>query len=224
MYTYQYLQSDFIADSNISQLHSLQASVAALALVSGDIISISTNDVGTNRTFEFTFSAELSYDDKAAVDNLVITYIDPFDGVLCSIKDIKSPGTNGGSFIQDIWTTRDLNVIEGNVSFATLSNNIVTVDAGIYIIVVKAPAVNVENHQIRLRNITDSTYSLGLNASSSNNNVSLSTINDQFEFITPVSFDIQHICSKTVSSIGFGSATGYATNEIYTTIFIQKMN
>lgn len=224
MFTYQYLQSDFIADSNVTQLHELSAEITALSLASATLISVSSSGSGVDKIVDVVFSVELSAGDKTALDDLVAAYVDPSDLVSCSIKDIKPPGTNGGTFTKDIWTTRDLNTIEGVVSYLTLASNQVTIIPGSYSIRIQASACNVESHQIRLRNITEGSYILGTNAFASNGVMDMTILYENIIFTETTVFDIQHICSKTAIDIGFGRASGFDVSEIYTTINIEKLD
>lgn len=223
MTTYQYLYSDFLSTTTASDTYDLKLKILNLGLAS-TLTGIGSINEGVNRIVNITFSTALSGGNKTTLDTLIGTYTDPSLATICSIKDIKAVGTNGGTFNKDVWTTRDLNVVEGDVTFLTLSNNIITIEPGSYIIDIRAPTCEVKNNQIRLRNITESSYSLGTNAFSDKGQMTISTLHDLFIFTVQTQFDIQHICSSTSNSIGFGRASGYATNEVYTSMFIQKID
>ena len=53
--------------------------------------------------------------------------------------------------------------------------------------------------------------------------MSNSDINAYIDVNSSAVFEIQHICSDTVNNIGFGKATGFDTDEVYTSINIQKI-
>ena len=223
MYTYTYTQEDF-ANASILDSSNIQEKITLLALISATIQYIDTSGEGITLVMDMYFDTELSIEDKVILDDFVTNYTDVPNGIICTLKDIKTPGTNGGTFEQDDWITRELNVIEGLVSFVSLEDNQVTIQPGSYIINIKAPSCGVESNQIRLRNITDSTYTLGTNTFSTDGNMTYSELNDHFVFDHVVTFDVQHICSQTNDGVGFGRAVGFNANEVYSTVFIQKLS
>jgi hypothetical protein len=222
--TYDYYPTDFVAAvDEIFNIDYLRIKIDELVL--GSILdAISANDSGVNKVFSFTFLTALSSIDKTSLDGLIAIYVDPSSSNNCTISDIKSPGTNGGTFDKDIWTTRDLNTIDLNVAFLSLESNTVTIEPGVYIINVRAPSCNVQSSQIRLRNITDGTFTPGSNSYSASGITTVCSLVSRFEFPVRTEFDIQHICEKKINSIGFGRASGYNTSEIYTMMFIEKIS
>jgi hypothetical protein len=221
--TYDYYPTDFAAaTTEISNIDYLRVKMEELNL-SSVLDSMATNDSGANKIFSFTFTTALSPGDKTLLDGLIAIYLDPSNALRCTISDNKTPGTNGGTFTKDIWNTRDLNNIDFNVAFLSINSNIITIDPGIYVINVTAPSCNVQSSQIRLRNITNNTFTLGSNSYSSNGITTNCNLVSRFEFDVQTQFDIQHICERTIPSIGFGRASGYGTNEVYTMLFIEKI-
>ena len=92
-----------------------------------------------------------------------------------------------------------------------------------YIITIKAPAVNVLSHQIRLQNITDATTEdYGTGNFSNNGITSYSEINHTMTVSADKVFEVQHICGQTTLNIGLGRGTGFGTNEVYTSVTISK--
>lgn len=220
-FDYVYNNNDFI-NATICEISDIQKKITELNLVSASIQYIN----GGDNLVQIVFSNELSTGEKTILDAMVANYTDPApinSTSTCTIKDIKPPGTNAGTFTKNVWTTRDLNIIEGDISFVTLNNNTITLQPGTYIINIKAPACGVRSHQIRLRNITAGEYLLGGNGST--NAITLMTYSEIygfFEYTVETQIDVQHICSKTVADVGLGLSTGFNENEIYTTVFIQK--
>lgn len=106
-----------------------------------------------------TFVSEPSNDEKTELDILVASHV-PQEYVMTNIVFLseKLPiGTNGGSFAEDTWVTRNLNTINPYpVEWCSLSNNKFTLTEGNYYIDASAPAYDVDNHQICLYNETDS--------------------------------------------------------------------
>ena len=219
-FDYVYEAADF-TNATTLDIEDIQEKIDDLALSSATILYIN----GGNDLVQIFFSNELSGGDKTTLDSFVANYTDlhVYTDTSCKVLDIKSPGTNGGTFEKDIWTTRELNTIEGNVDFASLSNNVITLQPGKYIIDVRAPSCDVGSNQIRLRNLTTNEYILGMNTYSTGGIMVMSNINQYLTLDEITEFSIQHICTIRSRNIGFGRAVGYGTNEIYTTVFIQKI-
>lgn len=218
--SYTYDQDDFLNASNVN-VDQLQNEISAQL---PGVLYINMSQDGPNFTIETVFDEELSEPDKTILDDLIenYQYIEQYD-TICILKDVKPVGTNGGTFTKNIWQTRDLNHIEGVVDFVTLEDNQFTLKEGKYSITSRAPAFDVRNHQTRLMNITDNIETIGSCSYSWKGSVSLSEIYQIIEINAPKTFEIQHICSETNSGTGFGVASGFDTEEIYTRVAIQKL-
>jgi len=140
------------------------------------------------------------------------------------IADQKASGA-GGTFTAGAWRTRDLNTEiadpDGIVSIAT---NQFTLAAGSYLIEWIAPAWYVSLHQTRLYNVTDAAeVERGMGAYNS-----LATITDSSSGCARTTiagskvFTIEHYCSVTGTSAGFGQNTGFGIGEQYCTVKIFK--
>lgn len=144
----------------------------------------------------------------------------------CYIKDVKATTTDGGTFTSGAWQTRDLNDLSGDTGWVSLSSNQFTLDAGKYEIEVCVPAVDVDYHQAVIYNITDSTFDvIGTSAGIGTSSVFTSTsdIKDQIEISSSKTYEIQHRCSSTKSTLGFGSANSFGQDEVYTQVKITKV-
>ena len=142
------------------------------------------------------------------------------------IEDVKSTGTNGGKFSSGAWRTRDLNTLNDYDSIGiSLSSDEFTLPAGKYYIYASAPACDVNNHQARLYNVSDSTVAkIGRNARTTSDGVC--TRSDIVYYVTLVSsktFRVEHRCEITENNDGFGNANGFG-NQIYTTVEIMKLD
>jgi hypothetical protein len=145
----------------------------------------------------------------------------------CYIKDVKSSGTNGGTFTSGDWRTRDLNDLSGDTEFVSLSANQFTLQPGKYEIEITAPVrgqVNV--HKAKLRNITDSSDVLIGDSfiSGTTDTSSVSTVKGQVEITSVKTFEAQHRCSVTKATDGFGIATSFGVDEVYTICKITKVS
>jgi hypothetical protein len=142
--------------------------------------------------------------------------------------DIKSSGTNGGTFTSGSWQTRDLNtIIINQIPGSSLSSNTITLPAGIYDIIGDCIGYRCGLHKIRLRNISDSTDLLiGDSERSDPNSLtsSKSSIKGRFSLVSSKDIQLQHRCSDTYSIEGFGVACGFDVSEIYSNLIIRKLN
>lgn len=144
------------------------------------------------------------------------------------IKDVKPSGTSGGTFTSGAWQTRDLNTLEGDTEFVSLSANQFTLEPGKYEIEILAPAYFVNNHKVKLRSITDSTDDIIGTSEFLNNVAGGHSTNQSFaegtiEINSNKTFEIQHRCASTFATSGMGLASSFGVDEIYTTVKITKI-
>lgn len=151
---------------------------------------------------------------------------------VCYFKDIKTTGTSGGSFNSGAWQTRVLNTVNQDGSstsascpFATLSSNQVILSPGEYEIEANAIGHNVNKHQIRIRNISDSTTPIvGTSeyadaASNTNRSFAFGT----FSPTTSKTIEVQHQCETSKASTGFGLSNSFGESELYAQMKIKKV-
>jgi len=135
------------------------------------------------------------------------------------IVDEKAQNTDGGTFTSGAWRTRDLTsekVDMGNN--AALSSNQITLDAGTYKCFISAPGVHCLEHIIRLYNITDTSVELtGSSEAERDGSVSSnrSFIVGRFTIAAQKVFEVQHQCTNTKATVGFGDAVNLQA-ETYT--------
>lgn len=141
--------------------------------------------------------------------------------------DEKTAGVNGGTFTQDIWQTRDLNTLRVNDgTLASLSSDQITLPAGTYECWISAPAFQVSQHMIRLRDITDdSTITTGGDTFSSSGAASTTSfIYHKFTLSVSSALEVQHICKVTRTANGFGAAGNFSVVETYTIAMFRKVD
>jgi hypothetical protein len=142
------------------------------------------------------------------------------------VQDQKSQNTAGGTFTSGAWRTRTLNTeVTDTGSNCSLASNQMTLDAGTYEILAFVPAMQVDAHQARLQNITDgSTVLTGTaeNMPNSSATVTKSIIQGRFTLAAQKVLEIQHQCTTTRATDGFGHAANLTT-EIYTTVELRKV-
>jgi len=145
------------------------------------------------------------------------------------ICDEKSSGTEGGTFTNGAWRTRDLNTeISDSDGIVSIASNQFTLQAGTYTIEWVSPSYKVSRNKSKLRNITDASdveYS-GIAICSNAYSAQANSIGYAQTTISGAkAFEIQHYCQDTSSSTGFGTAGGTDTGtvvEIYTIVKILK--
>jgi hypothetical protein len=153
--------------------------------------------------------------------------IPAFENSILHVRDEKTANTAGGTFTQDAWRTRTLNTVKTNeISGASLGSNQITLPTGTYFIDASAPAVLVQKHKARLYNITDSEDAL-IGTSEITETSAASTpskIKGRFTIAAQKVFQIQHYCSVTRSTDGFGIASNIDSKvEVYTEVLIWKV-
>ena len=141
------------------------------------------------------------------------------------IKDLKSSGVTGGPSLDKTWEERDLNTIEGDNSFITLSSNQFTLNAGVYLINWSSPGYGVNYFVTRLYNVTESRTEsegealfstvTGINRTSSGKTI--------IEIPSQKVFSIQQYSSLNSSS-GLGADVNVGINELYTQVEIIKLD
>lgn len=139
------------------------------------------------------------------------------------IRDEKPSGTSGGTFIPSTWQTRILNTEVADAgNHATLNNNQITLQPGTYTVRASAPGYYVNQHKIRLQNITDGATVLVGTAEYSgqggNGIQTRSEITGTFTLNATKTLEIQHYGAATAGSQGLGVQLSNGSPEIYTTV------
>ncbi len=139
-------------------------------------------------------------------------------------NDTKASTTAGGTFTQGAWRTRDLNTTQINqITGCSLSSNQIILPAGTYFINSAAPAYNISQSVSRFYNITDSTQTiLGKNAVPIGSVMVDSLLYGVFTIAAQKTFELQHYCTVTNSTYGFGHPVNF-TDEVYSVITIVKI-
>lgn len=142
------------------------------------------------------------------------------------LREEQTSGTSGGTFTSGAWQTRVLNTeVSDTGSLATLGSNQITLAAGTYRAFIKAPGNAVTYHQARLQNVTDAaTLLLGTTetANSASPHVTSSVITGIFTIAAGKALEVQHYCTGTKATNGFGVAGSFNT-EVYTTVELIRI-
>jgi len=135
------------------------------------------------------------------------------------IQDVKVSGTHAGTFTSGAWRTRTLNTVAyDDTGAVVLAANQFTLPAGTYLVDIVCPAIDAMKHKARLRNITDATTTLvgsSASAGSGDDDESHSIIKGKFTIAAAKTFEVQHQCTQTMATYGFGRASSFGEDEIY---------
>ena len=109
-----------------------------------------------------------------------------------------------------------------------MSANQFTLGVGKYEIEAQAPALTVNKHKIILRNITDGSddiigMSRRCEGVAGANDDSASNLQGTIVIDSSKVFEIQHRCSVTKGTDGFGAPSVMGVSEVYTTVKITKL-
>ena len=152
----------------------------------------------------------------------------PIFGNYAILLDLKSEGTDAGTFTQDQWQVRDLNTEyydpDGIVALDT-STSIFVLQAGYYFIRFSAPAKRVDKHKAVLfrESGTQTIFAQGSSEDSeTGNNFQTRSMGVwRGQISGTVNLQIRHRCTSTRSSDGLGQNMG-AGEELYTIVEIFK--
>lgn len=150
------------------------------------------------------------------------------------LADQKAQGVAGGTFTQGAWQVRDLNTVLLGASWLSLnsSTGVFTLNApGQYLIVATAPGFSVAGHAARLTQTAGTgTLNTGIGSTARvAGSVLAQTDSWVFGFATvgagqTLSARVEHRCTSTTSSNGFGSPADLAGRaEIYAQVMILKV-
>jgi len=147
------------------------------------------------------------------------------------LRDQQIQGTQGGTFTSGAWRTRVLNTeVWDTDGIVSLAANQFTLQAGTYFIEGTAPAYIVEQHKVRIFNVTDSLIVSDGQSVYCGGNVfqdSWACVTGRVTIASAKAFELQHFCKLTSNTTGFGVAsdiagTGDETYEVYAEVMIWR--
>ena len=165
--------------------------------------------------------------DEVVVGGVPLTLQTPVDNSfkqLFHVTDKKAANIDGGTFSTGAWRTRDLNTVESNdLDGASLSSNTITLEAGTYYVEWSCPAYKVNEHKSRLYNLTAAATWVNGTSSESFSNDSTPTVSlgaGKFTLDETSTLQLQHRCGFTNNTFGFGRASNFGIDELYTEVRI----
>ncbi len=187
---------------------------------SGTLMTRNTTDTLTNKTLttptigDFT-NATHDHSDATTNGGLVATqYV--------KLYDSKAQNTVGGTFTSGSWQKRTVTEASDTDSICNVTSSVVVLTAGTYDCLISCPAYDVDRHQARLYNTSDT--SLVIQGTSefakdeaAAENSTRSIIQGRFTIGSSKNLEIQHRCETTSGSTsGLGIAANLDGVEIYT--------
>jgi hypothetical protein len=199
-------------------------------IVLGDVLSLATVSDSTIGLAKLTATGTKDATTFLRGDNsFAVPAGSKFGTALLHVRDEKANGTAGGTFTSGAWQTRTLNTsLTNEISGASLSSNQIILPAGTYFIYASLPAMHVNNHKAKLRNVTDSSDTLiGTNDYAGSTNTGYvntnSLIKGRFTIASQKTFEIQHRCATTLAGEGFGTGCSFSVIEVFTDVQIWKV-
>lgn len=155
-----------------------------------------------------------------------INAVDNFSTKYLIASDVKSAGTNGGSYSSGAPVTRTLNTITNNISGASLSSNTISLPAGTYYIQASVPGFNTGNIKSWLKNTSDNTTALTGTSEWSTNGTGTqvrSHIVGVVAIGAPKNFQVLYQSSGS-DTLGLGVSSNLSgLSEVYTIIQVWKI-
>ena len=191
---------------------------------------------GTNADSDFIITASRLGSDYRSRGDAAAIIAQPS----CILKDKRDSGQAGGTFTSGSYQTRVFDsALEGDCSFLTAGSltadtNMLsdfrfsdfTLAKGTYKIEAYVPSRGVGNSvKAKLYNTTDSTDAIigkSLHVGSADDYMD-SVIMGQITIAGSKDFEVQHRCFTTRAGDGFGTATSFGDEEVYTTLKITKI-
>lgn len=193
------------------------------SLIQTNVFQANTGKVGIGT---ITPSEMLSVVGKITATDGDVTQTFPIKYV--KVSDVKAYNTHGGTFTAGAWRTRDINTEDNDDGgICSISSNQITLQAGTYIVDVKAPSYQTDRSVLRLYNITASAElirgQVGRSATSDTTQV-IDTLNGQFTLSKTSVLEVQHRATSTSVGYGFGVGNNWSHPDVFTVAQFWKVN
>lgn len=150
-----------------------------------------------------------------------------FETELFHATEEQTQNTDGGTFTSGAWQTRALNQVKTNeITSASLSANVISLPAGTYYAEFIAIGNKVDLHQTRLRDTTNNTTLVTGLVAQAGSAIAIGNPSHgagRFTLSGTANVELQHQCSTTRATDGFGKAANFTT-EVYSSIRIWKVS
>ena len=222
-------QTNAYADSG-GLLQSTAADVAAASSIrDGYIYTINkTSKVVSNvrKVIDFGAASAGAVTWTRIYDRKLSSGVSPIGGRVFHARDQKTANTAGGTFTSGAWQKRDMGTeVTNEIESASLASSQITLPAGTYEIDAWAIGNNVGANKLRLYNTTGTADlivgSSGANGAASN---MIAVLKGRFALATTSVLELQHRCTSTQATTGFGSAANLDSKvEVYAEVIIHEV-
>lgn len=142
------------------------------------------------------------------------------------IREEQVSGINGGDFTSGAWQTRKLNTkVCDTGNNVTLAGNQITLLAGTYRVKCCASAYRVDQHKIKLRNISDVVdlvIGRGSRSDSADATETDVTVKGRFTIASTKVIELQHRAQTSRITNGMGVASTFGVIEVYGVVELWK--
>ena len=142
-------------------------------------------------------------------------------------QEQQASGTNGGTFTSGSWVKRVLNTtVINNITGCSIASSVITLPAGTYRVLAKAPCHRVSENKTRIQNTTaGTTIILGTSELTANtdNIVVSSMCIGTFTLSVSSTIEFQHRAGVTQATSGLGVGTAFGDAEVFAVIQIERI-
>lgn len=144
---------------------------------------------------------------------------------VASLSDEKATTTDGGGSSATTYNNRNLQTEVDAGGIVTISSNQFTPASGSYVCFAQAPGHEVDNHRLRLYNVTGTaTVAEGLNCTSSSGQTDApATLMTIFTANGTDAYRVDHYTSAAKATDGLGNAVGDGTVEVYLQVVLIQI-
>jgi len=142
-------------------------------------------------------------------------------------NETQAAGTNGGTSTSGSFLKRTLNTtVKNDITGCSIASSVITLAAGTYYVIARAPTNQSGYVQAKIRNTTDSTdlalSNSGYNPPSTSATID-STIQGFFVLAAQKTIELQQRVGTGITTNGLGIAANLGVDEIYSSITIVKV-
>lgn len=142
------------------------------------------------------------------------------------VQDQKATGTDGGTFTNGAWRTRDLNTeMHDTGGDASVSSNQITLKAGTYKVRASAPCWSVGKNVAKIYDTTgaaDLVIGSGAYASTTTGSEVIAEVVGRFTIAVESVIELQHYGTTTKASTGFGVNNNFTSFEVFSSVELWK--
>jgi hypothetical protein len=136
------------------------------------------------------------------------------------LRDEKTIGSNGGTFVSGSWNPRVLSTLhQTSGDRVTLSTTSFTIKPGKYLLIIDLPAFGVGRHQGRLLNTNTNVAVTGSTFSADHFVTQIAVVKTTIDITENTTYQVEHRCSETRTGDGYGQSSGW-NKEIYSSVLI----